>query len=87
MIRILVIIMALGLGACAQVPRESVELSATVGRDIQKAHESHLALAKVLFDRMKSDVNRFVDEEYAPFQIKFLFEKQAQKAEAPGATA
>jgi hypothetical protein len=79
-------IMAISLVACAQVPKESVELSATVGRDIQKAQESHLELAKVLFDRMKFDVNRFVDEEYAPFQIQFLFKQQASKATQPGAS-
>jgi hypothetical protein len=72
--------------ACAQVPKESIELSSTVGRDIQKAHESHVKLAQVLFDRMKADINRLVDDKYAPFQTKFLFEAEEKKANAPGAS-
>lgn len=58
--------------ACAQVPRESVELSATVGRDVARLHRSHRELATVLYARIKADVNRFVDEVYAPYQIRRL---------------
>ena len=70
------------VAACAQVPKESVELSTTVGRDIAAAHESHIRLARTLFARMKGDVNRFVDDVYAPYQIQFVLarkkERQAQ---------
>ena len=86
MIRILILALVIGLAGCAQVPKESVELSATVGRDIQRAQESHLELARILFARMKDDINRFVDEEYAPFQTRFLFEQKAREAREPGAT-
>ena len=55
---------------CAQVPKESVELSTTVGRDVAKVYQSHKELAIILFDRMKSDVNKFVDDVYAPYQVK-----------------
>ena len=57
------------LSACAQVPKESVELSTTVGRDIAEMHRSHKALAIIIYDRIKKDVNRFVDDVYAPYQI------------------
>lgn len=65
--------------SCAQVPRESVELSTTLGRDIAAAHESHRKLAQTLFARIKRDVNRFVDDVYAPFQIQFVLEQQKQR--------
>ncbi len=55
---------------CAQVPKESVELSTTVGRDLTAAHKSHRELAKTLFARMKVDIHRFVDNVYAPYQIR-----------------
>jgi hypothetical protein len=57
---------------CAQVPREAVELSTTVGRDITQVYQSHRELAILLFGRMKNDVNEFVDTVYAPYQIQKL---------------
>jgi hypothetical protein len=60
----------IGFSACAQVPKESVELSATVGRDIAQVYQSHKEIAKLLYERIKKDVNRFVDNVYAPYQIK-----------------
>ncbi|MEK7477732.1 MAG: hypothetical protein AAB152_19100 [Candidatus Coatesbacteria bacterium] len=54
---------------CASTPKESVELSATIGRDLEAVHTSHRELAKLLYARMKQDVNTFVDTKYAPWQI------------------
>ena len=68
------------LAACAQVPRESVELSSTVGRDVTTAHGSHRELAMLLFERMRQDVNRFVDNVYAPFQIRSVMENDFRNA-------
>lgn len=36
------------VSACAQVPKQSVELSATVGRDLVTVHNSHRELAEIL---------------------------------------
>ncbi len=60
--------------SCAVVPKESVELSATVGRDIVVVYDAHKELATILFTRMKKDVNTFVDDVYAPYQIGKLLE-------------
>lgn len=65
---------------CAQVPRESVELSTTIGRDIAVTHQAHIQLATLLFEKMKQDVNRFVDGTYAPYQIRKAMERQKQLA-------
>jgi len=67
---------------CAQVPIESVELSATVGRDIAVTQKAHIQLAELLFDRMKQDVNRFIDRTYAPYQIKNAMERQKVLADS-----
>lgn len=67
---------------CAQVPKESVELSATVGRDIAVAHKAHVQLATLFFERMKRDVNRFVDETYAPYQIHNAMLRQKELADS-----
>lgn len=73
------------LAACALVPKESVELSTMVGRDIASVRQSHRQLAETLFGRMKNDVNRFVDDVYAPFQIQFVLSEQ-KEAQAGGDT-
>lgn len=82
-LRVLVIVtFAFIVNGCAQVPKESVELSTTIGRDIAVAHEAHAQLATLLFEKMKHDVNRFVDGVYAPYQIRSAMERQQQLSES-----
>lgn len=80
--RVILLLLIVLFSGCAQVPKESVELSATIGRDIAVTHDAHVQLAKLLFDRMKQDVNRFVDEIYAPYQIKTAMERQKKLADS-----
>ena len=68
--------------SCASVPKESVDLSATVGRDLVVAHKAHRHLAEILFDRMKSDINRFIDDVYAPHQISAVMVRQKELADS-----
>jgi len=55
---------------CAKVPKEAVELSATVGRDIAELRKSHLNLLKLHYDGLISNVNKFIDDVYLPYQIQ-----------------
>lgn len=73
---ILVVGIALLVSSCTQVPKQSVELSATIGRDLITVHNSHKALADLIFDRTESDINRFVDNIYTPYQIRAVMERQ-----------
>jgi hypothetical protein len=75
-----VVLIGLFLTACSQVPKESVELSATLGRDIVTVHKAHRELAQILFGRMRQDINRFVDEVYVPYQIRNAMDRQNQLA-------
>lgn len=70
------------LSSCAITPKESVELSTTVGRDISVVRASHRELATTLFGRMRGDVNRFVDNVYAPYQIQFVLARQKERQQA-----
>ena len=79
---ILVVTIVLFAGGCAQVPKESVELSTTVGRDLAVTQQAHVELATLLFQRMKDDVNRFIDNTYAPYQIRAAMERQKQLADS-----
>ena len=56
--------------SCTQVPREAVELSATVGRDIAEIKKSHLQLLKIHYDGLIKNINDFVDDVYLPYQIQ-----------------
>ncbi|MDQ7088853.1 MAG: hypothetical protein Q9Q13_13805 [Acidobacteriota bacterium] len=55
---------------CASVPRESVELSVTMGRDLEVVHAANRRLAVVHFDRLLRDIDVFVDTVYRPFVIR-----------------
>jgi len=67
---LLITALALVLSTCAQVPKESVELSATVGRDLAEMHRAHRELVMIFYDRILYDVNAFVDDVYTPYQIQ-----------------
>jgi hypothetical protein len=66
---VLAILSVAALYACATTPKQTVELSATVGRDIEAVHVAHIALVKRYFARMDADVNGFVNETYRPYAI------------------
>ncbi len=80
------LIIAVFLFSCASVPKESVELSATVGRDLVVAHEAHRQLAGIMFERMEKDINRFIDDVYAPHQINAAMARQKELADSPDQT-
>lgn len=80
---VLGLICLVGMVGCAQVPKQSVELSETVGRDLAELHRSHRDLASLFYDKMERDVNRFIDDVYVPFQVqRTLKEFQGQLTEA-----
>lgn len=58
------------MSACAQVPRESVELSATVGRDMVEMERAHLAIVNLYYDRIVNEINVFIDDVYLPYQVQ-----------------
>lgn len=73
-------VLLLGPAGCAQTPQESVELSKTVGRDLQSIESAHLALVKLHFDSRRAQVDRFIDEVYAPHIIKTTLDVRPQGA-------
>lgn len=60
---------------CSTVPKEAVELSNTVGRDLEEVHRAHHALAELYFDQTIDKLNAFIDDTYRPaFIAKFAEE-------------
>ena len=64
------ILIMIFLAACAQVPKEAVELSATVGRDLAEMKKSHIALVDLYYSELINDINSFIDNVYLPYQIQ-----------------
>ena len=58
--------------ACADIPEEAVTLYVAVGKDIEEVHRSYRALAKRYFQRMKADINAFINIAYQPFVAEHL---------------
>ena len=56
---------------CASTPQESVELSMTMGEDLGALERAHLALVDRHFDTLEAEVDRLIDETYAPFIIEY----------------
>jgi len=64
---------------CASVPKETVLLSQTLGNDIQLLHKSHRAFADIHFEKIKKDINSYVDDVYTPFVIHYVLKKELKK--------
>lgn len=64
--------------SCVSIPKETVELSGTLGDDLMILKDSHRNSVTMLFDRMKGDINSFVDDVYAPFVIHYVLQQEMQ---------
>ncbi len=60
----------LSLFGCAQVPPQSVELSATLGRDLQELQRSHRKAIDLLHDQEIERINRYIEQVVIPTYAK-----------------
>jgi hypothetical protein len=74
----LVILLIFIFGGCASIPKETVLLSQTIGKDLQVLHRSHQNMVEFHFRKIKTDINTFVDDVYAPFVIHFVLKKELE---------
>ncbi len=73
-----IIFIAFLFTACASIPKETVLLSETIGSDLQILHKSHRNIVELHYKKIKTDINHFVDEVYAPFVIHYVLKKELQ---------
>ena len=57
------------VGGCASVPKESVELSYTIGKDLESLHQSYKTLITRYFDSLRLQVNSAIDRVFIPAYI------------------
>lgn len=78
-LKIAIISMLILVAGCAQVPKEAVELSATVGRDLAEMRKSHTELVKIYYEGLIKNINQFIDNVYLPYQIQKTLSDEAIK--------
>jgi hypothetical protein len=69
------LVAALLLSGCAQVPKESVELSATLGRDLQEVQQSHRRSVDLLFERDVERITNYIENVATPAFIAAAIKK------------
>jgi hypothetical protein len=77
--KVVAILFLLVVAGCAQVPKEAVDLSATVGRDIAEIRKSHIALVDIYYGGLLKNINQFIDNIYMPYQIQKTLSDNAIK--------
>ncbi len=69
------------LSSCASIPKETVLLSETIGKDIRELHRAHRKAIELQFDEMEAEVNTFIREVYSPFVIHFVLKEELKAKE------
>lgn len=64
------IILCLGLGACAKIPQQSVDLMEAMQKEGEKMHQLNMSMVNQLFVQQKKEVKQFVQEVYSPQLIR-----------------
>ncbi len=67
---VFIIFLIMFISGCAKMPKEAIELSTTVGRDISVIKKSHLSLIDLYYKSLIKDINVFIDTVYLPYTVK-----------------
>ena len=60
------ILLLLAAGGCVSAPRETLELSEIVDRQIAAMQASHEKFVRLYYDRLRADVEAFMEEKWIP---------------------
>ena len=70
------IFLSIGISSCVSIPKETVTLSQTIGKDMVVMHIAHRNMIQIHFRQIKNDINTFIDDTYAPFIIHFVLKHE-----------
>jgi len=65
-INIVLLIATFILTGCISLPKETVELSEVTGQQISELHKSHLRFVELYYEKLRDDINNFIDQRWAP---------------------
>lgn len=74
--KILIFIAALSIVSCVSIPKETVALSETLGKDLKILHTSHRNAVSIYYQKIKENIDTFINEVYTPFVINFVLKKE-----------
>jgi hypothetical protein len=60
------------VSGCVVIPKETVTLSQTLGNDLVVLHNAHRNIVNIHFEKIKEEINSFVDDVYAPYIINYV---------------
>ncbi|MCP4582661.1 MAG: hypothetical protein GY839_13710 [candidate division Zixibacteria bacterium] len=88
LLKSIIVIITISLIGCASIPKEVVELSYTMGQDLNAVHLSYKGLIKTHFDGLRKQAEDFVENEWTPLYLKKFIEKGklVDKAKDPDPT-
>ena len=78
---LILFILSLIILSCVSIPKETVDLSKTIGNDLEILYKTHHELIKQKFEMMKADINAFVDDKYAPFIVHYVLKNQLEQSQ------
>lgn len=62
--------------SCVSIPKETVQLSQALGKDLKVLHTSHRNVVTIYYEKIKDNINLFVKDVYAPYVINFVLKKE-----------
>tara|TARA_R110000787_G_scaffold88545_3_gene187895 strand:+ start:3140 stop:3883 length:744 start_codon:yes stop_codon:yes gene_type:complete len=72
-------ILSILLTSCVSIPKETVTLSKVIGSDLNILQKSHINMTKLYYQRIKSNINNFIDDTYKPYIINFMLKNQLEE--------
>lgn len=64
------------ISSCVSIPKETVTLSKTLGNDLVILHNTNRNTIQLYYQKIKNDINKLIDDVYAPFVIHFVLKKE-----------
>jgi vacuolar-type H+-ATPase subunit H len=62
--------------SCVSIPKETVQLSQALGKDLKVLHTSHRNVVTIYYEKIKDNINLFIKDVYAPYVINFVLKKE-----------
>jgi hypothetical protein len=70
------------VSGCVVIPKETVTLSQTLGSDLKVLHNAHRNIVNIHFEKIKDEINSFVDDVYAPYIINYVLKGELKSYKA-----
>jgi len=73
------ILLLIVINSYVSLPKETVQLSKILGKDLKILHNSHKSMIELYYSKIIDDITLFMDEIYAPFIINYVLKSELKK--------